>query len=324
MESAFVELSLIVAIATIVAAIARLLKQPLIIAYIVAGILASPYFLGLMESAETVASFAQIGVTLLLFIVGLQLNPQVLKKLGGVSLIVGLGQVIVTGFLGYFLAKALGFTGASLWYIAAAVTFSSTIIIMKLITDKGELNSLYGRLSVGLLIIQDIVVVFILLFVSSNSAGLSFGELVFGTLFKAILLFVPLALFSMYILPRIVKFVAETKELLFLFSFGWAFFVAAIFFYFEFSIEIGALAAGVTLASSPFKDQISSKVRPIRDFFVILFFVWLGSQIVVTNLSELLIPVIAISLFILIIEPLIVIALLGYLGFTRRTAFMTG
>ncbi len=324
MESAFVELSLIVAIATLVAAIARLLKQPLIIAYIVAGILASPYFLGIMESAETVASFAQIGVALLLFIVGLQLNPRVLKNLGGASLFVGLGQVVITGLLGYLLALIIGFSGVAAWYIAAAITFSSTIIIMKLISDKGELNSLYGRLSVGLLLVQDLIVVLLLLFVSNSSSGLGWLELAFGTIFKAILLFVPLALFSFYLLPKIIKFVAQSKELLFLFSFGWAFFVAAIFFYFDFSIEIGALAAGIALSVSPFKDEISSKIRPVRDFFVILFFIWLGSQMVVTSFSSLIGPVIVISLFIIIVEPLIVIALLGWLGFTRRTSFMTG
>jgi len=323
-ESAFVELSLIVAIATMVAAVARLLKQPLIIAYIVAGLLASPYFLGIMESAESVASFAQIGVALLLFIVGLQLDPKVLKKLGMVSLLTGLGQVVITGLLGYGLAYWLGFSGAAAWYLATAVTFSSTIIIMKLISDQGELNSLYGRLSVGLLLVQDLVVVIILLFISSSSANLGLGELIGGTIFKSLLLFLPLALFSIYFLPKIVRFMAGSRELLFLFSFGWAFLIAALFSYLDFSIEIGALTAGVALSVSPFKDEISSRIRPVRDFFVVLFFIWLGSQMIVTNLSSMILPIIVFSLFILIVEPLIVIAILGWLGFTRRTGFRTG
>jgi len=324
MEAVFVELSLIIAIAAMVAAIAKLFKQPLIIAYIVAGILASPYFFGIMESAELVAGLAQIGVALLLFIVGLQLNPKVLKKLGGPSLLVGLGQVTITAGLGYYLAILLGFDSISAWFIAAALTFSSTIIIMKLISDRNELNSLYGRLSVGLLLVQDLVVVLVLLFVASAGGGLSTSELMIGTVLKLFFLSVPLILFSIYLLPKITRFVAESRELLFIFSFGWAFLIATLFYYFEFSIEIGALVAGITLSISPYRKEISSRIRPVRDFFVILFFIWLGSSMVFESISGLIVPIIVLTLFVLIIEPIIIIALLGWLGFRKRTSFLTG
>jgi Kef-type K+ transport system membrane component KefB/Trk K+ transport system NAD-binding subunit len=324
MEAVFVELSLIMAIAAIVAAIAKLFKQPLIIAYIVAGILASPHFLGLMESAELVAGLAQVGMALLLFIVGLQLNPKVLKKLGGPSLLAGLGQVIITAGLGYYLAILLGFDPTAAWFIAAALTFSSTIIIMKLISDKGELNSLYGRLSVGLLLVQDLIVVLVLLFVASSGSGLSVSELVIGTILKLLFLSVPLVLFSVYFLPKITRFAAESRELLFIFSFGWAFLIATLFYYFEFSIEIGALVAGITLSVSPYREEISSRIRPVRDFFVILFFIWLGSSMVFESISDLILPIIILTLFVLVVEPIIIMALLGWLGFRKRTSFLTG
>ncbi len=324
MESVFVELSLIIAIAAMVAAIAKMFKQPLIIAYIVAGILASPHLLGLMESAELVAGLAQVGVALLLFIVGLQLNPNVLKKLGGVSVAIGVGQMIFTGVVGYFLSLLLGFDSISAIFIAVALTFSSTIIIMKLISDKGDINSLYGRLSVGLLLVQDLAVVIVFLIISSTGGGLSISELVIGTFLKLLVLFIPLLLFSIYFLPKITKFIAESRELLFIFSFGWAFLIATLFYYFDFSIEIGALFAGIALSISPYKDEISLKIRPVRDFFIILFFIWLGSQMVFTSVGDYLIPVIILSFFVLIGNPLIVIIILGYMGYTRRTAFLTG
>jgi Kef-type K+ transport system membrane component KefB len=182
MDTVFVELSLIIAIAAFAAGVAKLLKQPLIIAYIIAGILASPHFLGIMESGKVVEGFAQIGVALLLFIVGLQLNPKILKNLGGVSVAIGVGQMVFTGVAGYFISLLLGFDSISAIFIAVALTFSSTIIIMKLISDKGDINSLYGRLSVGLLLVQDLAIVIVLLVISSTSGGLSIPELVIGTI----------------------------------------------------------------------------------------------------------------------------------------------
>src|SRR6056297_1011431 len=182
MEEVFINLSLILAIAVGVSALMRFLKQPLIIGYIFSGILVGPYFLNLLSESATLGTFSQIGVALLLFTVGLHLNPKVIKEVGKVSLITGFGQVLFTSVVGFLISMSLGFSLVSSIYIAIALTFSSTIIIMKLISDKGDMDSVYGKISIGFLIVQDLIAVFILMIVSSSSGGISFSSFLFETL----------------------------------------------------------------------------------------------------------------------------------------------
>jgi Kef-type K+ transport system membrane component KefB len=144
----FIELSIIIVITVFIAGIMRFLKQPLIIGYIVAGILVSPLFLNIAQSTETISTFAQIGVTFLLFIVGISLSPNSLRDVGRVSLITGIGQIIFTSIIGYGIAILFGFTWLEAMYIAIALTFSSTIIIMKLLSDKKHTERLYGKIAI--------------------------------------------------------------------------------------------------------------------------------------------------------------------------------
>src|SRR3989338_9045625 len=159
MDNVFIELSIIILIAIGFAALMRLLKQPLIIGYILTGIVVSPYFLGLFRGSENIETFGQVGVSLLLFMVGLNLNPQVIKELGKVSIITGIGQLLFTSIIGYFIGLALGFSTVVSLYLAIAMTNSSTIIILKLLSDKGDLDRLYARIAVGFLIVQDIIAI---------------------------------------------------------------------------------------------------------------------------------------------------------------------
>ena len=172
----FVELSIIIAIAVFVSGVLRILKQPLIIGYILAGILAGPSFLNLVKSSDTFGIFAHIGIAILLFTVGLGLSPRIIKRVGKVSLITGLGQVLFTSGIGFFVALAFGFSTISAIYIAIALTFSSTIIIMKLLSDKGDTETLYGKIAIGFLLVQDLIVVLVLMTVSSLFSGFSFSE----------------------------------------------------------------------------------------------------------------------------------------------------
>lgn len=320
----FIELSIIIGITVLIAGIMRLLKQPLIIGYILAGIIVSPYFLNIVSSTETIAVFSQIGVTLLLFIVGLSLSPKVIKEVGKVSLITGLGQIIFTSLIGFFISRLLGFSVIVSLYIAIALTFSSTIIIMKLLSDKKDLEKLYGKISIGFLLVQDIFVIILLMIISSFSGNLSIANISFGNILSGILLIVGFVLISIYVLPSLSKFFAKSQEFLFLFSIGWGLGLAALFHYIGFSMEIGALVAGIALSMSPYHYEISSKMRPLRDFFIILFFVLLGSQLVFGNINELIIPAIIFSLFILIGNPLIVMILMGLLGYKKKTGFQAG
>jgi len=322
--SVFIELSIVVIIAVVVSGIMRLFKQPLIIGYILAGIIVSPYMLNIVRSTDAIATFAQMGIVLLLFMVGLNLNPKMIKDVGKVSLITGVGQVLFTSLIGFFICKLLDFSTIVSIYIAVALAFSSTIIIMKLLSDKGDLETLYGRIATGFLIVQDLIVIVILIFISSIPTGINFTTLVFETILKGVGLSLLLFLISTYIFPRITRIIAKSQEFLLLFSIGWCLALATLFYHLNFSIEAGALIAGITLSLSPYHYEISSKMKPLRDFFVVLFFILLGSQMVFIDISQYIIPIIVLSVFILIGNPLIVITLMGLLGYTKRNSFLAG
>jgi len=320
----FIELSIILGITVLISGVMRLLKQPLIIGYILAGIAVSPYFLDVVSSTETIAVFSQIGVTLLLFIVGLSLSPKVIKEVGKVSLITGIGQIIFTSLIGFFIGRLLGFSIIVSLYIAIALTFSSTIIIMKLLSDKKDLEKLYGKISVGFLLVQDIFVIILLMIISSFSGNLNIGDLSLRNILMPVLLIGGFVLISIYVLPSLSKFFARSQEFLFLFSISWGLGLAALFHYIGFSMEIGALIAGIALSMSPYHYEINSKMKPLRDFFIILFFVLLGSQMVFGSLNQLIIPAIIFSLFVLIGNPLIVMILMGLMGYKKKTSFQAG
>jgi len=320
----FVEISVILIIATMVAGVMRILKQPMIIGYIIAGLLLSPFFLNVIKSTDAISIFSQMGVTFLLFIVGLNLSPRVIKEVGKVSLVTGVGQVLFTSIIGYFISRTLGFSVITSLYIAVALTFSSTIIIMKLLSDKNDLDKLYGKISIGFLLVQDLIAIIILIFISSFSSGSSMANsllLLFG---KGVILIILMVIISLYILPRLSEFFARSQEFLFLFSIAWGLGLATLFYLIGFSIEIGALIAGITLSVSPYHYEISSKMRPLRDFFIILFFILLGSQLTFGNINQYIIPIIVFSIFILIGNPLIVLILMGLLGYSKRAGFLAG
>ncbi|MBI4101193.1 cation:proton antiporter [Candidatus Microgenomates bacterium] len=322
--SIFLEISLILVIATAVAGVTALFRQPLIIGHIVTGILVGPSVFNLVKSTETAQLFSHIGVALLLFIIGLGLNPRVIREVGKVSLLTGMGQIVFTSALGFWLARLLGFSSTVALYIAVALTFSSTIIILKLLSDKKELNRLYGKIATGFLLVQDIVAVLILIFISSFADQTVGAGLVLQTVLKGGLFAVALSLLAIYVLPRLSEFFAHSQEFLFLFAIGWGLGVAALCAALGFSIEIGALAAGVALASSPYSYEISSRMRSLRDFFIILFFIVLGTGLSLSNLAPVLLPGLVFSLFVLIGNPLIVMAIMGWLGYTKKTSFKAG
>lgn len=164
----FVEISALLVIAAIISLIMRALKQPLIIGYIITGLLVGPAFLGIVKSSDALETFSSFGIALLLFIVGLGLNPKVIKEVGKVSLLTGVGQVVFTTVIGFLIIYGLGYNAVGALYIAIALTFSSTIIILKLLTDKRDQNKLYGKISIGFLLVQDIIATLALLVASAS------------------------------------------------------------------------------------------------------------------------------------------------------------
>jgi Kef-type K+ transport system membrane component KefB/Trk K+ transport system NAD-binding subunit len=320
----FIELSIILVITFLLTGVMKLLKQPAIIGYIFSGIVAGPVVLNIIDSADTFSAFSQIGVALLLFFVGLNLNPKVIKEVGKVSLITGVGQVVFTTSIGYLIALALGFSMVVSFYLAVALAFSSTIVIMKLLSDKKDLESLYGRISIGFLIIQDFIAIIVLLVASSLNSETALATLAIETILKAAGGVMLLFLLTIYVLPRLTKAIAKSQEYLLLFSISWCFTIASLFYFLNFSIEAGALLAGITLSMSPYHLEISSKLKPLRDFFLILFFIILGSQMIFSSLVSQLWIIILFSIFVLVGNPLIVMALMGFLGYTKRNSFLAG
>lgn len=324
MADIFVQVALIIVFATLISALMRTLKQPLIIGYILTGLLITPFLVNMTSSIETITTFSQMGVALLLFIVGLSLSPKVIKEVGKVSLITGLGQVFFTLIIGFLINKWLGYNSITSFYIAAAITFSSTIIIMKLLSDKRDLESLHGKISIGLLLVQDLIAIILLVIISSFSNKFDVLNMALLTIIRGVILVGGMVIISMFVIPKIFKFFASSQEFLFLFSIGWGLGVAVLFNYFGFRIEMGALAAGITLSLSPYNYEISSKMKPLRDFFLIIFFIVLGMQMNLTTVGQVIKPAIILSLFILIGKPLIVMIIMGILGHSKRAGFLTG
>ncbi|HXK52362.1 cation:proton antiporter [Candidatus Nomurabacteria bacterium] len=321
----FTEISIIIFIAMTMAGIMQLLKQPLIMGHILTGLVAGPYFLNLTHSSETIETFSQIGIAVLLFIVGLGLSPKIVREVGKIAVITGVGQVLFTTFFGSLIALAFGYSLVETLFIAVALTFSSTIIILKLLTDKKDVEKLYGRISIGFLLVQDIIATIILVVVSTASKGdMNAYTLILFTILKGAVLTAILSFISIKILPTLSGFFAKSQEFLFLFAIGWGLGLANIFAYMGFSIEIGALIAGVTLSMSPYNHEIGSKLKPLRDFFIIMFFVLLGMKMSLDSIATILPQALVFSAFVLIGNPVIVMVLMGLLRYNKKTGFMAG
>ncbi len=322
----FFEISILLGITVTIACVVRFLRQPMLIAYIISGIIAGPLFLGLIgESSTTFKTFAEFGVILLLFMVGLSLNMSHIKAIGKSSTITGLAQVIFTASIGIVIARLLGFSWVSSTYLAVALTFSSTIIIVKLLTEKKDTETVYGRHVFGLMIVQDIVAIIIM--VALATFGETSGSLVehFGALvLKGFALIALVYLLSKYALSWILDQVARSAEFLFIFTLSWCFWLASLLYWAGFSLEIGAIIAGLTLGSSKYQPEIISRIKPLRDFFIVLFFIILGAQMIVTDARAVALPGIIFSLFILFGNPFILYFTFRKLKFTRRNSFLAG
>lgn len=308
----FIELAIILVLAVVVGTIMQALRQPLIIGHIATGIIVA--VTGLVTAGDAIESFAHIGIVLLLFLVGLNLSPQTIKETGKVATITGLGQVVFTSVVGFLIAQALGFSVIESAYLALGLTFSSTIIISKLLSDKGDLQTLYGRIAIGFLIIQDIVAIIVLMALT----GL-------GTGFLADLSYVIIAGIALvFLLRHITGYMARSQELLLLFSVALCVAVAGAFQLIGLSLEAGALIAGMALSASRFRHEIAARLKPLRDFFILMFFIVLGAQMDFSAIGGLVVPAIIFSIFILIGNPLIVMGLMAWLGYPKKAGFQAG
>lgn len=333
MNNIFFELTTVLILAGLISFIVSLLKQPSIIAYIITGLIVGPLGYYRMQQGDVFSALAQIGITLLLFMVGLQLDIGQLKRIGKTALLVGLGQVFFTSVIGFGILRALGFSAISSLYIAPALTFSSTIIVVKLLGEKKDLQSLYGKLVVGIFLTQDFIAILILISLSSLQpssgslyAGLPLWENIILALVRALILILVIWWLSIKVFPKVMEYIGNNDELMLVFSLAWALGLAALVAspIMGFSLEIGGFLAGLSLAGSGVHYEISGKIKPIRDFFIIIFFIVLGSGLALNNIALLAKPAIILSLFVLIGNPIIVMILLGLFGYKPRTGFLAG
>lgn len=319
----FVDLSIILLLVIVFSTLAKILRQPLILGYILAGVAASPLFLDALPPPESLSIFSEMGVAVLLFIVGLNLNPQVIREVGMISSITAVGQVAFTSLAGYAIMLLLGFPHLTSLYVSVAFSFSSTIIVMKLLSDKGELDALHGRIAIGFLLVQDVLAILLLVIIPSLSGvDMTVSFHLFALQGLGILLII--FFLGVHLLPRLMQHIAHSQEYLMLFAISWCFTLASVFYFLGMSIEIGALLAGVTLASSSYRHEISSRLRPLRDFFIVMFFITLGSGMVFSSISTYAFPIMILSLFVLVGNPLIVLLIMRLVGYSTRTGFLMG
>lgn len=325
----FTELSLLIVLVTFISVIMRLLRQPLILGYIIAGLVIGTVIPLLSKDAFALSPhgfdiFSSLGIVLLLFIIGLELRVSVLKRLGPVVFAIALAILLVLGGLGQLTSQLLGFSLTEGIIVGLALFFSSTIIIVKMLSDKKEHTRLHGQIAIGVIILDDIVATLALLFVAAGkNGGLQVSEIGL-LLLKGIALTGVLSFVAIKLLPKLSRQFAKNQELLFLFSISWGLGIATLFQWVGFSIEVGALFAGISLAALPYTQQMESRLKPLRDFFIVIFFVTLGAELHLDNIIAGIMPALLLSALVIILKPILVMFVMRLFHYTKRTSFKVG
>jgi Kef-type K+ transport system membrane component KefB len=321
-------LGYILVAAAIVVLTTQRLQIPSIVAFIVTGLVLGP-MTGLLAVDEAIHLISEVGIVLLLFLVGLELSLSKIRDVGKVAIVTGVAQMAVTAGVGYGLAWLLGFDVMSSIFIAIALTFSSTVVVVKLLEQKGDLHALYGRIAVGVLLVQDLAVIVVLTFL----AGLATGTEITleGVGWSLLLAFGGMALVvtvavvaARWVLPRAFGWIAGSSEGLLIWSLSWCFLLVIFAEVLHLSPEIGAFLAGVCIAQLPYSHSLRRRVHPLMNFFLAVFFVSLGIQMEFGAAWAMLPSILILSVVVLIGKPLLFMWLLARSGYDRRTAFLNG
>lgn len=324
LNAVFTQVAVVIIAAGALSLLAYRLRQPLIIAYILTGILVGPGLLGIVQSEEVFSVMSTLGIAFLLFIVGLNLNWRSVRDVGRIALVAGIGQVLSTSLFGFLIGIAIGMPPVTAIFLSVAFAFSSTIVIVKLLTDKEDLDRLYGRISVGMLLVQDMIAMVILLVLAAMRDGGSLSAILSVSLGKALVVMVGLWALARFVVPHLFRYAAKSQELLMLCALSWCFMIAGGLHLLGFGPEIGALLAGISLSGTGFQHEIESRVRSLRDFFLIVFFIVLGTHLTFTSVQEIAFPGAVYALYILIGNPLIVFFMMRLMGYHARTGFLMG
>ena len=325
MHNILPEIGTAILAATVLGFLFQLCRQPVILGYLVAGALIGPEIgLKLVSNPANIEVISEIGLILLLFIIGLELNPASLLSSGKTLVYAGIGQFVFCLLigLGFFvlLGYPLGGGRIDALYLSLFCALSSTAIVVKLLYDKFELDTLPGRISLGILIFQDLWAILILA-LQPNFMNPKV-PLVAMALGKAILLLAVGFLLSRYVLRRIFARIDKTPEMVVAMSIAWCTFMAGLGSWIGMSMEMGALIGGAAIASFPYGVHVTAKVLPLRDFFLTLFFLSIGMKIPFPDVSTLTMAIV-IVLFVIVSRLITVYPILSLTGSGRRTSFIT-
>jgi Kef-type K+ transport system membrane component KefB len=320
MQGIFSDIGMIIIVAAILGIVFKMLRQPIIPAFIIAGILLGPVY-GLVTDISTIRNISEIGIAFLLFMVGLELDMRKLKNVLWVSIIGGLLKSLLLFIVGWGAALILGFSNMASVYIGMIVTFSSTMVVVKLLSDKKELETLHGRIIVGTLLVEDLLVIIALAVLTTVNNFTSM--ILLQSLLKIAVLLAATWILAKFIFPGMFKFAAKSAEILFISSVAVCFGFCFLAKFLGFSIAIGAFLGGIGLATLPYNIEIVGKIKSLRDFFAIMFFVSLGMELTNVQISALILPIVVILALVLIFKPILSIAITSLFGFKKRTSFLT-
>ena len=305
----------------------KLVKMPSIVAYIIAGIVLGPG-LGIVQLDHSLELISELGIALLLFLVGLELSLQKIKDLGRVAIILGGLQVPMTAAGAYVISTLMGFSVMECVFLAATVTFSSTVVVIKLLDQKGATSRLFGRIAISLFLAQDIVVIIGLTILSGlGSGGDEPFEMVtltksLGIAFAGMVILLLVSLFaSRCVLPKPFAWASRSPDTVFIWALCWCFLVVLLAHQFHLSVEIGAFLAGIAIAQLPIHEDLHRRLHPLMTFFVAVFLVTLGIQMDISVLGEVWKYALGLSIFVIIAKPLIVFIILSRLRYSEYTAF---
>ena len=310
--------------AAVLACVAMYGRQPLLISYIALGAIIGPYGLGLIQNIDLLSEASEIGIIFLLFLIGLDMQPSaliaVLKKATNITV----ASSVVFAGVGYAFSVAWGYSQTDALVIGAAMMFSSTIIGIKLLPTTALHHKHSGELMIGLLLLQDFLAIFVLILLLSGETG-TLDLSAFGKALLAVPVLVAVAFFvtKKILLPIISKF-DRISEFTFLIAIGWCLGVAELAKFMGLSLEIGAFVAGVTLATSPISQYIALSLKPLRDFFLVVFFFAIGAGFNLGLLADVVIPAVLLALIVLILKPLVFRFLLRTQAETNKLAWDLG
>ncbi|MFA6253682.1 MAG: cation:proton antiporter [Candidatus Paceibacterota bacterium] len=328
------DIGILFVLAALFGLVFKIARQPMIPAYVLAGVVVGPLCLGWINQVESIGDMSGIAATIMLFVIGIEMDLSRLKKLGLVAIGGGCLQVIASFGLGFGLAKLLGMTSIAGAYIGFATSFSSTMLVVKVLGEKYDLNTLYGRISIGILVMQDVMAIFALSILTTAN-DFSVTELIStGTITAGLILLIVMVC-GKFVFPRLFWCVARERETLFVVAMGVLFVCAFYAAKMKLSMGIGSFLAGLAMASLAYQHEIIGDFKALKSFFTVLFFAALGLQLAPTTsgaslgsfgliIYNHLTLIVLMSVAVIVIKPLLVMIIVGLFGYERSSAFNSG